>query len=88
VFIFGSGVVGCASMKQPIVNLSSIEADYVFATTTACETMWMRRIDTKLLHEDQEPTHIFCDNKSSIALSRNHFFHNKTKYIDTKYHFI
>jgi hypothetical protein len=74
--------------EATIVTLSSIEAEYVSATTNGCETMWMRRIDTKLLHEDQEPTHIFCDNKSFIALSRNHFFHNKTKYIDTKYHFI
>jgi hypothetical protein len=48
----------------------------------------MRMIMTELLHEQQEPTHIFCDNKSVIALSRNHVFHKKTKNIDTKYHFI
>jgi hypothetical protein len=48
----------------------------------------MRRIITELLHEQQEQTHIFYDNKSVISLSRNHVFHKKTMHIDTKYHFI
>ena len=30
--------------KQPIMNLSSIEVDYVVATKKGCETIWMRRI--------------------------------------------
>ena len=33
-------------------------------------------------------TTIFCDNRSSIALSKNHVFHKKSKHIDTRYHFI
>lgn len=70
------------------MTLSSTEAEYVTTTTTACQTMWMRRIMTELLHKQQEPTHIFCDNKSTIAMSCNHVFHKKTKHIDTKYRFI
>jgi hypothetical protein len=42
----------------------------------------------ELFQEQQEPTTIFCDNKSSIMLSKNHVFHKKTKHIDTTYHFI
>jgi hypothetical protein len=40
------------------------------------------------LQEKQEPTTIFCDNNSTIMLSKNRVFHNKTKHIDTRYHFI
>jgi len=86
VFNFGSGAVAWDSKKNSIVTLSFVEVEYVATTTTACQTVWMRRIVTELLHEQQEPTHIFCDKKSTIALSCNHVFHKKTNHIDTKYH--
>jgi len=88
VFSFGSGAVAWASKKQPIVTLSSAEAEYVAVTAATCQSVWMRRIMTELLHEQQEPTQIFCDNKSTIALSKNHVFHKRSKHIDTRYHFI
>ena len=88
VFSFGSGLVAWASKKQSIVTLSSTDAEYVAATTTACQTVWMRRTLSELQPEKNEPTQIFCDNKSAIAQSRNHVFHKRSKHIDTRYHFI
>jgi hypothetical protein len=40
------------------------------------------------MHDQKEPTPIYCDNKSTIALSKNHIFHKRSKHIDTRYHFI
>ena len=48
----------------------------------------MRRTLSELQHEQDEPTQFFCDKKSTIALSRNHIFHKRSKHIDTRYHFI
>ena len=70
------------------MTLSSAEAEYVVATTAACQTIWMRRTLYELQHEQNEPTPIFCDNKLAISLSRNHVFHKRSKHIDTRYHFI
>jgi hypothetical protein len=88
VFSFGSGAVAWASKKHPIVTLSSTEADYVATVAAACQAIWMRRVLNKLLHDQNDATQIVCDNKSSIALSKNHVFHKQSKQIDTRYDFI
>ena len=41
-----------------------------------------------LQHEQKEPTKIFCDNMSAIALSKNPVFHGRSKHIDIKFHYI
>jgi hypothetical protein len=40
-------------------------------------------LDAKnLMHEQEEATTIYCDNKTTITLSKNHVFHKRTKNID------
>ena len=36
----------------------------------------------------EEPTKIFVDNKSAITLAKNTVFHDRSKHIDTRYHYI
>ena len=88
VFHLGSGAVSWASKKKPIVALSTAEAEYVAATTTACQAVWLRRVLKDLCHEQEKGTTIYCGNSSMIALSKNLVFHKRTKHIDTKFHFI
>ena len=39
--------------------------------------------------QDQEgATKIYCDNNSTIELSKKHAFHKRSKHIDIRYHFI
>ena len=78
VFHLGSGVISWASKKQPIVTLSSV----------ACQAVWLRRVLEGLQQKQEGPTTVYCDNNSAIALSKNHVFHQKSKHIDTRYHFI
>ena len=84
----GSGAISWASKKQPIVALSTAEAEHVAATTAAWQAVWLRRVLRYLCHEQEQGTTIYCDNSSTIALSKNSVFHKRTKHIDTKFHFI
>jgi hypothetical protein len=70
------------------VKISLVEAEYVAGTSTTYQAVSMRRILKDLMHNQEEPTTIYCDNKSTIALSNNHVFHKRKKHIDTRYHFI
>jgi hypothetical protein len=88
VFQLGMNLISWASKKQPIVSISSIEAEYLAATSASCQAVWLRRILKDMSHTEKDPTHIFCDNTSAIALSKNHVFHKKGKHIETRFHFI
>ena len=87
-FLFGKNLISWASKKQPIVSLSSTEAEYVAATTAACHAVWLKRLLQDFGYVKKEPTTIFCDNNSAIDLSKNHVFHQKSKHIDIRFHFI
>ena len=88
VFQLGTNLISWASKKKPIVSISSAEAEYVAATSASCQAVWLRRILKDISHTENDPTPIFYDNTSAIALSKNHVFHKKSKHIDTRFHFI
>jgi hypothetical protein len=76
------------SKKQPIVTLSTCKAEYIAATTNLCHPVWLRSLLKELHMSQVEATEIFVDNKSALALAKNPVFHDRSKHIDTSYHFI
>ena len=74
--------------KQKSVALSSVEAEYMVANTTLCEAIWLRKMLVNILKEKMEATNILCDNQSCIKLSENPVFHDRSKHIDIRCHFI
>ena len=68
--------------------MSSTEAEYVAKNTTTCHAVWLRILLKDAGHKKKEPTPTFCDNSSTITLSKHNVFHRKNKHIDTRYHFI
>lgn len=76
VFQLGSKIVSWSSRKQATVALSSAEAEYATATSAACEAVWLRRILGDLQVNTKEPTTIFIDNMSAIAMTKNPVFHS------------
>lgn len=68
--------------------LLSAEAEYIAASDAACKAIWVRRILKALKFEQKEPTTIFCDNMSAVAMTKNPVFHVRSKHIELRHHFI
>jgi hypothetical protein len=76
------------TLTQPIVTLSTTEAEFVSASSCACQCIWLRNV-LKHLHVKQAScTSINCDNSSSIKLSKNPIMHGRCKHIDVRYYFL
>jgi hypothetical protein len=87
-YYLGSSLVTRASQKQRIVALSSCEAEYVAAAAAACQGIWLSQLIADMLGTRETNVKLHMDNKSAIALSRNLVHHDRSKHIDTKYHFL
>jgi hypothetical protein len=53
-----------------------------------CEALWLRKLFFRLFGVGLEATLIHCDNHSGIRLSKNPVFHDRSKHIDIRYHFL
>ncbi|KIN98729.1 hypothetical protein M404DRAFT_31056 [Pisolithus tinctorius Marx 270] len=88
-FILSGGAVSWSSKKQSSVALSSTEAEYMATCTAMKEAIWIHtlvlELETVLSHE---PTPLLIDNQSAISLARNAMFHDRTKHIVIRHHFI
>jgi len=86
--MLGLGVVAWSSKKQSIVTLSTTQAEFVATTACACQAIWFRRILEELQFKQRGPTAIYCDNISTIKLSKNPVFHDMSKHIDVRFYFL
>ena len=67
----GSGAISWASKLQPVVTLSTTEAEYISATAAAQEILWLRNLFKKIGYEVEGASSLYLDNQSAIAVSRN-----------------
>lgn len=58
------------------------------ATATACQAAWLRRILADMKQTQEKSIIIFCDNQSTIAMTKNSVYHSRTRHIETRHHFI
>uniref|UniRef100_A0A146LH62 Retrovirus-related Pol polyprotein from transposon TNT 1-94 n=3 Tax=Lygus hesperus TaxID=30085 RepID=A0A146LH62_LYGHE len=87
-FELGGGLISWESKKQPTVALSSTEAEYMGLTEGSKEAIHLQRLLSEIMKSDGQPIVIYNDNQSALKLSMNHMFHNRTKHIDIKHHFV
>jgi hypothetical protein len=87
-FFLGNNVITWQSQKQKVVALSSCEAEYIAATTAACQGVWLARLLAEFKGRRPTTINLRIDSQSAIQLSKNPVFHDRSKHIDIRYHFI
>jgi hypothetical protein len=87
-FFMGCTVFTWLSKKQPIVTLSTCEAEYIAASLGVSYAIWFRRLLQELKCPQLESTEIQVDNKSAIELAKNLVHHERSKHIDVRFHSI
>lgn len=50
--------------------------------------MWLRKLLAGLFGQPLEPTVIMCDNQSCVKLSVNLVFHDRSKHVEIKFHYL
>ena len=69
------------SKKRAVVALSTIEVEYMAATHSSKEVVWLQRLCLEIGFK-QQVVRIDCGNQSVIFLEKNHAYHSKMKHID------
>ncbi|KAL6316139.1 hypothetical protein AAG906_015969 [Vitis piasezkii] len=70
-----------------IVTFSSTEIEYIATIEVVKEGLWLKGMINEL-GINQKVVVIQCDNQSALHLMKNHVYHERTKHIDVRMHFI
>jgi hypothetical protein len=81
-------MVSWCNKKKTYVALSTIEAKYIAVCMVVHEEVWIRKLLAGLFGQMLDPTIIHCDNQIYVKLSYNTVYHDNTKHVEIKYHYI
>jgi hypothetical protein len=85
-FILNGGAISWSSKLQPTVAVSTAESEYMAASSTVKESIWIRCLlftfDIHML-----PVVIQTDNQAALALVKNPILSTQSKHIDVQIHF-
>jgi len=88
IFLLGSGAIVWSSKLQKSVAQSTCEAEYYAAALAGMEAAWLRSLMEELGMRAEEPITIGCDAQATLKLLKNPVYHERTKHIATKVHYV
>ena len=90
VYFFAGGVVSCSLKRQQTVAQSTTEAEYYALAKAVSEALWLKQIMGQMMYlgADIKSVRLYGDNQGLLSLAENPEFHQRTKHIDVKHHFI
>lgn len=87
IFFLSGSAISWESRKQKVVSLSSTQAEYQALAEAGKEGIFLKNLFSEIFGTDI-PVTIYCDNQGAAMLAKNPVFHNRSKHIEIKYHFI
>ena len=69
---------------------STTEAEYIAASDTAKEAVWIKKFITELgvVPSIVDPIPVYCDNNGAVAQAKEPWSHQKSKHVLRRYHMI
>ncbi|XP_062102836.1 secreted RxLR effector protein 161-like [Humulus lupulus] len=86
-FLIGGNCVSWRVQLQPVIALSTTKSEYIAITEAIKEAIWIRGLMEELRLLLNTPT-VYSDSQIGIHLCKNPVFHDRTKHVEIKYHFI
>ena len=83
-----SHVISWLSKKQTNVALNTTKNEYIVVCSSCDEAVWIHKLLTALFDTEMDATDIYCDNQICIKLTKKPLFHDNSKKIEIKYHYI
>jgi hypothetical protein len=87
-FSLGSSMISWSSQKQGSIAQSTKKVEYIAVGDASKEAVWLRKLISGLFGDKIKMTVVHCDNQSCIKLTENLVFHERSKHIDMRYHYI
>ena len=89
-FTINGGAVSWKRSKQVTVTNSITKAEYIIASETTKEGVWMRRflIELGVFPNVSSPLNLHCDYNGVIAQAKEPRNHQKNKHVLRKFHLI
>lgn len=77
--------ISWSSRLQPVVTLSTTEAEYVAAVRTGQELLWLRNLFREFGFDFNTASTLLIDNASAVQVAKNPQHHGRMKHLDLKY---
>ncbi len=87
-FSLGSGMVSWSLKKQKTVADSTCVAEYIAVSKAGKELIWLQALLTELGYRPEGLSKLLCDNSAAVLLCADQAFHDQTKHLDVRYHWI
>ena len=81
-------MISWSSQKHGSIAQNTIEVEYIATSDAIKEEVWLRKLVSGLFGDNFETMVVHCDNQSCIKLTENPVFHDRSKHIDMRYHYI
>ena len=86
--MLNGGPVDWRSKMESVIALSSMEAEYIGACEITKLIVWLKQCLNEIGKQQKEATVLKIDNMSAKIFAEEYMVQNRSKHIDTKYHYI
>ena len=88
IFYLAKGPIMWKSKLQSIIAQSTTEAEYIAINIASKEAVYIKSLLQELGYYKQKKLPLYTDNNGALLLAKNPIFHEWTKHIAVKYHYI